>query len=82
MNPLKINAAQARAMFPKVVGEIAGAELRGGFAILDMGPKAFGVMVAGEMVACCPNRRAAIKAGERAADAIVAAARAEGRLPA
>lgn len=69
MNPLRINAAQARAMFPQVRGEMRGAELRGGFAILDMGPKAFGVMVAGEMVACCPNRRAAIAAGEKAADA-------------
>lgn len=66
MKPLKINAAQAAAMFPRVVGQIAGAELHGGFAVLEMGPKAFGVMVGGEMVACCPNKRAALAAGRRA----------------
>lgn len=73
MNPLKINAAQAAAMFPKVIGAIAGAELHGGFAVLNMGPKAFGVMVAGEMVACCPNKKAALAAGRKAANANLAA---------
>jgi hypothetical protein len=69
MTITKLNAADARAMFPTVVGQIAGAELHSGFAILDMGPHAFGVMCRGEFVGCCPTYGHAKRAGERAADA-------------
>lgn len=61
-----INATEARNLFPKVVGEIRSATLASGYAILDMGTEAYGVMVAGEMVACCQTRDAAHDAGRNA----------------
>lgn len=61
-----INAAAARELFPNVVGEIRSATLASGYAILDMGPDTYGVMVDGELVACCPQRDAAHEAGKRA----------------
>jgi len=61
-----INATQARDLFPKVIGDIRSATLASGYAVLDMGPSAYGVMVAGRMVACCPTRDAAHEAGRDA----------------
>jgi len=71
MKMTKIDAAQARALYPQVKGEIRGADLWSGFAILDMGPGAYGVMVAGKFVACCPDYSHAKKAGEKAANAAI-----------
>lgn len=68
MEIINLDAAAARAMFPDVVGTILGAELHSGFAILDMGRRAFGVMVGGKFVACCPTYRHAKRAGEREAN--------------
>ena len=65
MKATTINAAEARAMFPKVIGTINGAELHSGYAILDMGPRAYAVMIAGEWRACCPSRKYAKAFGER-----------------
>lgn len=64
----KIDANQARQMFPKVVGPIFGADLWSGFAILDMGQGAHGVMVAGKFVACCPDYTSAKAFGTTAAN--------------
>jgi hypothetical protein len=63
-----LTAAEARAMFPAVVGTINGATLYSGFAVLDMGPKSFGVMVRGEFRACCPTKYHARRAGVRFAN--------------
>lgn len=68
----QIDAAAARTMFPKVVGPILGADLWSGFAILDMGVGAYGVMVAGKFVACCPDYTAAKINGETAANLAIA----------
>ena len=62
-----LNAKQARAIFPKVVGTIYGAvQYRHGF-VLNMGPKSFGVMVYGNFIACCPSVTKACQAIEKAA---------------
>lgn len=58
----------ARGMFTNVVGTIERAELHSGFAILFMGANAFGVMVRGQMVGCCPTYSHAKRAGERRAN--------------
>lgn len=63
----KIDAQTAAQMYPFVRGEIRGADLWSGFAVLDMGPNAFGVVVLGEFIACTPTYIAALRAGERAA---------------
>jgi len=70
MKVISLNATDARAMFPSVVGTINGATLYSGFAILDMGPKSFGVMVRGEFRACCPTKAHAKRAGEKFADEV------------
>ena len=64
-----LTATEARAMFPSVVGTINGATLYSGFAILDMGPRAYGVMVGGEFRACCPTKTHARRAGVKFANA-------------
>lgn len=68
MNMTKIDAKQAAAMFPQVRGTIRSADLWSGFAILDMGPDAYGVVVRGKFVACTPSYTTAKRAGEVAAD--------------
>jgi len=69
MKTTHLDGSAARAMFPKVVGTIAGAELHSGYAILDMGPGAFAIMCRGEFVGCCPTYSLAKRAGVRAANA-------------
>lgn len=64
-----IDATAARKLYPNVKGEIFGAVLFSGFAILDMGTGAYGAMVAGEMVGCCPTFDMARAAGDLAAQA-------------
>lgn len=71
MTMTHIDATAARAMFPKVVGPINGADLWSGFAILDMGTGAHGVMVAGKFMACCPDYSSAKSFGETAANVVV-----------
>jgi hypothetical protein len=66
-----IDAAAAKAMFPKIVGPILGADLWSGFAILDMGPGAHGVMIAGKFEACCPDYTSAKTFGETHANVAV-----------
>lgn len=63
-----IDANAARTLYPNVKGEIYGAVLFSGFAILDMGINAMAVMVAGKMVACCPTFDDAMRAGRKEAD--------------
>ena len=65
-----IDATAARKLYPNVKGEIFGAVLCSGFAVLDMGIGAYGVMVAGEMVGCCPTFDLAHAAGEKGAEAL------------
>lgn len=64
----KIDAQHATQMFPFVRGEIRGADLWSGFAVLDMGPKAYGVVVAGQFLACSEKYSSAKRAGEVAAN--------------
>jgi hypothetical protein len=73
MTMTHIDAAAAKAMFPKVIGPIFGADLWSGFAILDMGTGAYGVMVGGKFVACSPDYTSAKENGENAANAALAA---------
>lgn len=71
-NVTHLDASAARTMFPFVVGPVNGADLWSGFAILDMGVGAYGVVVAGKFVACSPDYTAAKVNGElhaRIADA-------------
>lgn len=63
-----IDADQARAMFPNVKGPINGADLWSGFAILDMGVGAHGVVIAGKFEACCHDYTAAKIFGETRAN--------------
>lgn len=63
-----IDAAAARKLYPDVKGEIFGAVLFSGFAVLDMGVGAIAAMVAGKMVACCPTFDHAVTAGRKEAD--------------
>lgn len=63
-----IDATAARELYPNVKGPIFGADLWSGFAILDMGKGAYGVMVAGEFVACCPDYTSAKIYGETTAN--------------
>lgn len=66
-----IDAAAARAMYPTVKGPINGADLWSGFAILDMGPGAHGVIIAGKFEACCPDYGSAKIFGETHANMTV-----------
>ncbi len=53
----------ARAAFPQIVGEIAGAVMIDQRrAVLFQGPRAFTAVVDGKFVACCPTLRHAEKA--------------------
>jgi len=70
MKTIQLNAADARKLFPRVVGTINGAHLHSGYAVLDMGPGAYGVMVRGEFVGCCPDYRHAMDAGARRANGV------------
>lgn len=63
----KIDGQTATRLYPFVRGDIRGADLWSGFAVLDMGPAAFGVVVRGQFIACSPNYSAAKRAGEQAA---------------
>lgn len=63
-----IEAIDARKLFPHVKGDIYGAVLFSGFAVLDMGVGAIAAMVAGKMVACCPTFDHAVTAGRKEAD--------------
>jgi len=65
---IQLNAADAKKMFPNVKGDIWGADLWSGFAILDMGPNAYAVICTAQFVACCPDYTSAMKAGEKAAN--------------
>jgi hypothetical protein len=65
---IQLNATDAKKMFPNVKGDIWGADLWSGFAVLDMGPNSYGVMVKGEFVACSTCYSAAKRAGEVAAN--------------
>lgn len=51
-----LNAADAFAAFPQVRGHILEATVGTGWAILNQGPSAFGVVVEGEYIGCCPTR--------------------------
>lgn len=63
-----LNATEARARFPAVVGTIRGAELFAAFSIVDLGPKAYAVLDSADTFrACCPSRRLAERAGQRLA---------------
>jgi hypothetical protein len=66
-----IDAEAARALYPQVKGPIFGADLWSGFAILDMGVGAHGVMIAGKWSACCPDYSSAKTFGETYAGIIV-----------
>lgn len=63
-----IDAKAARELYPNVKGDIFGAVLFSGFAVLDMGVGAIAAMVAGKMVACCPTFDHALAAGRKEAD--------------
>jgi len=63
-----IDATAAKELYPNVKGDIFGAVLFSGFAVLDMGVGAMGVMVAGKFVACCPTFDDAVNAGRKEAD--------------
>jgi len=63
-----IDATAARGLYPNVKGQILGADLWSGFAILDMGPGAHAVMAGGQFLACCPNYTAAKIYGETTAN--------------
>jgi len=67
-----IDASAAKELYPNVKGDIFGAVLFSGFAVLDMGVGAMGVMVAGKMVACCPDFDHALTAGRTEADRLEA----------
>lgn len=66
-----VDAIEARTLYPHVVGPIFGADLWSGFAILDMGTGAHGVMVAGKFAACCPDYTSAKVFGETYANVVV-----------
>jgi hypothetical protein len=60
----KLDAAQARAAFPWIVGQshIVSAERYGGHcAIVNMGRGAHAVIVNGNWLGCCPTRAYALK---------------------
>jgi hypothetical protein len=58
-----LNASEARAAFPTIVGDVLGAEVfADGTAIVRQGPRAYAAIVAGEYIACCPTRGHAARA--------------------
>ena len=73
-----IDATAARKLYPNVKGDIFGAVLFSGFAILDMGVGAMAAMVSGKMVACCPTFDHALNAGRKEAERQDTERRAEG----